>query len=39
MKLNLGCGRNPLDGFVNLDRQPDQNLITKPQVIFRQIGE
>lgn len=21
MKLNLGCGRNPVDGFVNLDRQ------------------
>lgn len=20
MKLNLGCGRNPIDGFVNLDR-------------------
>jgi SAM-dependent methyltransferase len=21
MKLNLGCGRNPIDGYVNLDRQ------------------
>lgn len=22
MKVNLGCGRNPMDGFTNLDRQP-----------------
>jgi SAM-dependent methyltransferase len=21
MKLNLGCGRNPIDGYVNLDRE------------------